>query len=450
MLVRPVGADEPVSEPVTLPSAWNQLSGTDSASALRSLWRLSRSPKEALPLASERLQGLLAGTASQRIAQLIEDLDSAKFAVRERAARELELIADTAAPHLQRVLNGKPSLELSRRVERLLAGQSELEAHNPRRLQAARAIALLETMATAEARAVLTKVARDGGEAWLAKEAEAALERLASQAPAPAEERLWEELADSNVGTASRAFLVLAAKSDDGRASAAEIAKAVRLVAQVPPLGLRSRGQPTNQLPHELLPYRKDVLAGYQDDGNDSPFRLAVRDALKVLQDNETRDLPIQEEFLAVAQADLNQVKRQIETIQKEKIGEAVFYVLKAAEELEAHKGRRAGESKLWQANYDYVLARLYARAACILEYSLMLGQIRRDNLPTLDPERHKGWRLVTGAGDVSDKDVHELGLKAQKLLRSLAEQHRQTPWEVIGRHEANTSFRLRWVPLKK
>src|SRR5262245_4435276 len=174
MLVYPPPADAQSEQAASLPGAWQALAGTDTATALRGLWTLARVPKEAVPFTSERLQGLLAGATPRRIAQLIDDLDSSKFATRERADRELEEVIDTAAPYLQRVLNNKPGLEMSRRVERLLASQTVMDAGNPRRLQAARAVALLESLTSPEARAVLATVAQDGREAWLAKEAEAA------------------------------------------------------------------------------------------------------------------------------------------------------------------------------------------------------------------------------------------------------------------------------------
>ncbi len=449
LLVSAARAEMPAGEPITPAAAWHLLAGSDSASALRGLWTFTQAPKESVPFIAERMQSLLAGATPQRIAKLIDDLDSPKFGVRERAARELEQIIDTAAPHLQRVLNGKPTLEMTRRVERLLATQTELDVNNPRRLQASRGMALLEAMHSPDARAVLQTISRDGREAWLAQAAEAALERLNRAESAPAEERLWENLSTADVTTSSRAFLTLAGLKDDGRAGSADITEAVKLVAQVPPLGLKSRGRPTSQLPHELLPYRKEVLARYRDDGQENPLRLAVRVAVKALQESETRDLPIHEEFPVLPAAELLQAKQEIMTIQKEKIGEAFFQVGKALEELEGHKPRLAKETKLWQANFTYVQARLYARQACILEYSMALGRIRKDDLPQLDPERHKGWKLMPG-GHEFDKDARDLARAAQKLLQELAEHHRQTPWEVIGRHEANATFQLRWVPLKK
>lgn len=56
----------------------------------------------------------------ERVAQLIRDLDSAEFGVREAATRALEQMGPWAVAQLQEALKGKPSLETSRRLERLL------------------------------------------------------------------------------------------------------------------------------------------------------------------------------------------------------------------------------------------------------------------------------------------------------------------------------------------
>ncbi|MBL8799237.1 MAG: hypothetical protein JNM56_35450 [Planctomycetia bacterium] len=52
--------------------------------------------------------------------KLIRQLDSGRFGEREAAAQELDRLDRAALPHLQQALDGRPSLEVRRRVEALM------------------------------------------------------------------------------------------------------------------------------------------------------------------------------------------------------------------------------------------------------------------------------------------------------------------------------------------
>lgn len=56
----------------------------------------------------------------KKLAQLIADLDSEKFAVRQQATADLEKLATSAEAELQKALEKKPSLEVTRRLEDIL------------------------------------------------------------------------------------------------------------------------------------------------------------------------------------------------------------------------------------------------------------------------------------------------------------------------------------------
>lgn len=187
-------------------------------------------------------------------------------------------------------------------------------------------------------------------------------------------------------------------------------------------------------------------LVSAADDKEETPFRNAVRAAVKTLQTSDD-SFPMMEEFVTVPAVQLALLKKQIETIQKDKVGEAYFQLSKISEDLEERKEQRDKEGLYWQANYDYILARLYARQARILEYNVMLGKIRRDDLPELNPQLHKGWRLIAKE-KLSDKDAKEAAAKSQGMYKRLAEEHKGTPWELIARKEGSAHCGLEWVPL--
>jgi hypothetical protein len=109
---------------------------------------------------------------------LLADLESDDFAVREKAAEELEKLGAAAEPALRKALKGQLSAESQRQTERLLEKLADLP---PERLQALRALEVLEHLDTPESRQLLEKLAAGPADAYLTKEAKAITRRLASK-----------------------------------------------------------------------------------------------------------------------------------------------------------------------------------------------------------------------------------------------------------------------------
>ena len=93
--------------------------------------------------------------------------------------------------------------------------------------------------------------------------------------------------------------------------------------------------------------------------------------------------------------ADEPRFKKQIERDER-KIADLLLSLQEALEDLKAAGDDaatgRAKETKRWQVNYDFTLARLEAQIAYLFEYQSMLGQMRKQ-LPDLGPGQ-TGWRL--------------------------------------------------------
>jgi hypothetical protein len=102
-------------------------------------------------------------------------LDNDNFKVRQQAADELTKLGDTIIPDLQRALDGKPALEVRKRVQQLL---DQARAWTPERLRDHRALQALEHIGTPKAKEVLEALAADAPEARRTEEAKAALQRL--------------------------------------------------------------------------------------------------------------------------------------------------------------------------------------------------------------------------------------------------------------------------------
>jgi RNA polymerase sigma factor (sigma-70 family) len=159
-----------------LESCWKDL-GADGHSAYRAIGRMISSPQGAVKCLGNHVQPAPAAEA-QRIAQLIADLDSKQFRVRDLAMRQLEKLGDIAGPAVQKALAAKTTLEMKRRLELVL---SKLDSANlpSETLRQFRAIEALEAIATPQARGLLERLLADGApDARLTSEAKAALERM--------------------------------------------------------------------------------------------------------------------------------------------------------------------------------------------------------------------------------------------------------------------------------
>jgi RNA polymerase sigma factor (sigma-70 family) len=156
---------------------WDDLASDDAGKAYRAIVALSAAPRDAVALLKERLKPVAAADA-RRVEKLIADLDSDTFDVREKAAKELEPIAEQASDALRKAMEGSASAEVRRRVEGLLESQEPGGRQAPQALRQVRAVEVLESAGTPEARQLLEALARGVAGARLTREARAALDRV--------------------------------------------------------------------------------------------------------------------------------------------------------------------------------------------------------------------------------------------------------------------------------
>jgi WD40 repeat protein len=154
---------------VDLEWLWSELAG-DAARADGALWALARAPEQSVPFLQERLRP--AAIPAEHV-KLVADLSSKRFAVRDKAFRTLEKLGEAAGAALHKALEGKPSLEVRRRLEQLMEKRAK-DAFRP-----LRAVEALEQVGTAEARQVLQVLAKGAPNPQVAQAADAALRRLA-------------------------------------------------------------------------------------------------------------------------------------------------------------------------------------------------------------------------------------------------------------------------------
>src|SRR5262249_24102905 len=139
--------------------------------------------------------------------------------------------------------------------------------------------------------------------------------------------------------------------------------------------------------------------------------------------------------------------KNQIAQIQQNS-GLVQFKLDTILEELDGLQADRAKEPKLWQANFDYVRARLAAKIAYVYEYNAKLGEMRKD-FPEMDPNIHKGWQLVAKE-KISDRDADKYAKKGKQYLDQLAKDTAGSPWELFAKREKIAALGLDWQPSPK
>jgi WD40 repeat protein len=149
------------------------LRGNNPLRAFQAFRRLSRSPEKVVAVLRDHLRPV-PRVDPDRLARLLRQLDSDDFQERQRATAELRELGQRVERGLKQALKSKPSLEVRRRIGRVLKG---LEwARKERRTDWS--VRLLERIGTAQARALLQALARGAAAAPLTEDAAAALKRL--------------------------------------------------------------------------------------------------------------------------------------------------------------------------------------------------------------------------------------------------------------------------------
>jgi hypothetical protein len=174
------GAAKPRKEPLTGAAAdglWTTLGGDDAPAAFAALADLAAAPDRAVALVRRELKPVPAAPTDDQLDRTFADLDSERFATREKASRRLEDFGELAVPGVRKRLAEAESAEVRRRAQAFL-DRFDPPKPSPDRLRQLRAVELLEGIATPAARDVLSELAKGAAEAPLSREAAAALERL--------------------------------------------------------------------------------------------------------------------------------------------------------------------------------------------------------------------------------------------------------------------------------
>src|SRR5262249_41052413 len=183
------------------------------------------------------------------------------------------------------------------------------------------------------------------------------------------------------------------------------------------------------------FPFSAEVMKAYESDGlteddalaqpDKYPLRVAVIRTVQMLNRHARGEVMIGNTKKKVRPLEVelrgavtDQVKRRFLNEQREGPAAMSLELMEHLESMEKLAADRKKESSpRWQAHFDYVLAQLKLRFAYVNEYNLMLGKIRKDELPPLDPKIHKGWRLAAQEKMQSPREIRDLADDAKKIL---------------------------------
>jgi hypothetical protein len=157
--------------------AWESLAG-EARTAYAARWTLESDPDGTVKFLRPRLHTAKRPEQKQ-VRQLIAELDHDEAGVREKAEEGLEKLGEVVASSLRRALAETASAEVRRRLRRLVERLERLPLQGSS-VREVRAIELLESLGTREARRLLSELAKGVESATRTREAAQALRRLST------------------------------------------------------------------------------------------------------------------------------------------------------------------------------------------------------------------------------------------------------------------------------
>jgi WD40 repeat protein len=160
----------------TVDDPWSDLASDDPVIAYRAIWKLADSPAAAVKLLRSNLPPTKAESA-ERIKQLVQQLGSDRFAVRETAMKTLSGLGRGVESAFKDALSRKDlPAEAKERARKLLGAMDDVPVGED--LRRSRAVQALELAGTDVARELLGEWSRGAPGAFLTDDADAALRRL--------------------------------------------------------------------------------------------------------------------------------------------------------------------------------------------------------------------------------------------------------------------------------
>jgi hypothetical protein len=185
-----------------------------------------------------------------------------------------------------------------------------------------------------------------------------------------------------------------------------------------------------------------------QDYAKKHPLRVAVVEAIEALSKSE--NLAMRETL----NGPLNDKQKAAFFNDQKEPGVLIFELEKVLSEMQTLAGDEAEmdkeTSKRWRAHFDFTQARLKARLVYIYEYTFLLGQIRRDDMPALD-NGADGWRMGSRKKiQVTEPKAKKYAKEVEKAWKAIEKNYKDTPWAILAYREGLVALGLEWKAKKE
>lgn len=164
--------------PEELDEYYKEIASTNAQTAFQHMIKFVQSPEQTVKLLSDKIAPMAKPDSGEKsVPQWINDLASSQFVLRNRANAALIKIGASIEPDLKVALQKATDVETKRRIESLI---EHFAAHEwtTEEVRQARAVEIVEAVATKDARAALTRWAGGDPGAILTKQARVALARM--------------------------------------------------------------------------------------------------------------------------------------------------------------------------------------------------------------------------------------------------------------------------------
>lgn len=201
-------------------------------------------------------------------------------------------------------------------------------------------------------------------------------------------------------------------------------------------------GKPTTrEWTYHLNPKTLPAAPEEESQDDQTPLRKSVRKALELMR-KHAQDFP--QEIIPPPQE--SQWKAHLQKLTADASKKSKVLMDALTELKTAGKERTKESSRLWQAQYDFALARLTAFCAYVREFQHLLDQMAGKDAPDGAAGKRRSWRLVPNE-KIQNAEAAKMYDAANGIWAKMVKDYEDTVWEDRARDGRKILVGLKWQP---